>query len=167
LVFQKAHSFQTKYERKSQPWYDQECYLLKRELDFLRVFCDMYRNYFLNPQKLELFHELSDTLFTGKKFYKKLCSHKKHQYNIIQDIKMIEEAEKQCHKILSLYNKEKYAQNDITMDKWEKVFAEVYNKKGLQAEESLNLDAMLQNYSRETEDRNIIEAELLFAICLQ
>jgi hypothetical protein len=164
LVFQKAHSFQTKYERKSQPWYDEECYLLKRELDFLRVFCDTYRNYFLSPQKLELFHEISDTLFTGKKFYKKLCSHKKHQYNISQDIKMIEEAEKQCHKILSLNNKEKYAQNDITMDKWEKVFAEVYNKKGLQAEESLNLNAMLQNYSGETEVRNIIEAELLFAI---
>jgi hypothetical protein len=150
-----------KSPRKSQPWFDSECYAFKRDLHFLRAVIDSFPYVSdFNDEKLEILNIFSAT----KKEYRKLCKVKTDLFQEKIDCKILYEAEKTCYKLLKLNSKDAYVENDISIRTWEDSFSEIFNANMFSRGDSLNLKSLLKDYPKEQNIKNILEDEVILAV---
>ena len=144
--------------RVSPPWYNFECYKLKKKLNEWRECLDRAEIYnwdtsVIRPHFVNL-----------KREYKSVCNNKKRLFIKAKEEATLKEAEEnKCYKILSL-SKNFYNSNNIMMDEWEKVFERIFNEKELQKDESLKLKDTLLNYSTNVDFTPIMHEEIILAI---
>jgi hypothetical protein len=150
--------------RISQPWFDTECYQLRRQLNSILHEIDIINFLNLNPldddnnnYKSQLLCHYNDQ----RKIYRKLCAEKKKTYNRKVELRIIAKAEnQQCHKILAL-SKPFYTCNNIPLKDWEVEINSILNQKNLSVSDSLHLLDLIDNeYSSEREFIPIMEQEV-------
>lgn len=146
-------------DRISQPWYDSECYKLKKNLNGWKECLDKAEFYswdtgVVKPHFIQL-----------KKEYKSVCMEKKRLFVQSQEEHTLREAEQNnnCYKILSL-GKNFYNSNNIMMDEWEKNFDNIFNEKKLLKDESLKLKELLVDYDENVEFAPIMKEEVELAL---
>jgi Reverse transcriptase (RNA-dependent DNA polymerase)/Endonuclease-reverse transcriptase len=126
--------------RVSQPWFDAECYNIRKELMEWRECLDRmdanrWNTNNIKPHFVKL-----------RKEYKALLVNKKQAFVKIQEEKILKEAESnKCYKILSL-SKRFYNSNNIMMNEWEQNFEQIFNERKLSQGDSLNLRELLVDY---------------------
>jgi Reverse transcriptase (RNA-dependent DNA polymerase) len=147
-------------KRTSQPWFDSECYIFKRDLLFLR---DLSRQlHFQHLPNLE--QEIANIYYEAKKFYRSLCSSKKRAAQEKRDNVLIQEAESTCHKFLQIDCKMNFIANDISLADWERNFDQILNERGLAEADSLDLKSLLAEYPKPAHIKYILEEEVTLAL---
>lgn len=160
-LIEEAKAHKNKTPRKSQPWFDKECYLFRQDLTFLRSTIDNFpthRNYKTYR------NEILEIFALARKHYRALCRNKKTDFISKQETKTLEEAEKTCYKLLKLNRNHAPRDNDIPMKTWELTFNKVFNELKCSHGDSLNLRTMLAHLPAAANINNILEAEVILAL---
>jgi Reverse transcriptase (RNA-dependent DNA polymerase) len=150
-----------KSNRTSQPWFDSECYLFKRELIFLKEFSEDLQFFYKNSA---LEKEITNIYTASKKYYRKLCNAKKISAQEKSDEKKIREAEACCHKLLSINSKFNYIANEISYRDWQQNLYHLLNRKGLDTNDSLLFQSLLTDYPKTDNIKYFIEQEVELAL---
>ena len=149
------------FKRKSQPWFDSDCYCFRRDLLFLRHFSTHLTGTENNsPAQIEI----ANTYREAKKYYRQLCKSKKTQAQERRDQKLIHEAKTHSYKFLRVDSKLNYVANDISLSDWKTNFDRILNEQGLHETGSLSLKEMLTEYPRQENLNYFLEEEAQFAL---
>jgi hypothetical protein len=159
-LLREATSQPNNYVRRSQPWFNRECFQLKERLDILREEIKTARSFGFH----DLVRQLLPRLSSLKKEYSQLCKQAKINYQQKFEEGILREAENEnrCYKILKL-NKSFSTTNNIQLEDWEQSFTELLNTGSLESSESLNLKNMLHDHEDNVEYINLLEEEVLMA----
>jgi hypothetical protein len=148
-------------KRKSQPWFDTECYQMRNNLNSTVYFIDHCVVWGLNEAGKKFALEKYAQL---KRAYRDICQRKKLAFHRKYEEKILREAEdNKCYRVLHL-NKHFDNCNNIAMNEWEDNFESILNEKNFRAHESLNLEKLLIGHNPDTEYIPIMQEEIKFAI---
>jgi hypothetical protein len=155
-VIKNSRKAPKKSNRRSKPWFDKECYLLRSEIISLYHF--LITTDFEDINLVDLFKQ-------RKKQYKNLIKNKKLAFQRKKEEEIIMAAESQAYHFLHRpENEQNFVQNPIPVNTWAEHMSEVLNSDKVQAGENINLAAMLDNYNVTIPHEPFNLAEVNFAI---